>query len=980
MSDHSHDADAVGSMPIEELSRFRALFEASGEAILLFRDHNVVECNLRAQEVFGCTREHLIGSTATQLAPPVQPDGKESHEIIAEQFERALQGSTQHFEWHSHRMDGSPFPAEITATHVDLPSGGLLQTIVRDISDRKHSETTLRSSERFMHRLLHAVPSIVYVFDIIERRVVFFSPNAAEILGYAPDELEVMGDQFLRQALHPDDTGRMFQSLTRWQSANDDDVFEVSYRVRSGDGSWRWIRSRDTVFQRNQSGRVCEVIGTAHDVTREYAMESTLDDRERQLHRANQVLRTLWHINKAVLRADDLDAMLEKVCKIMVQDREYAFAWIALETCHSDRLHLAAASEQPAEMLLDFSIEGGEGPRPLCAATAYAERRTFRITGDMKPDPCPDCPTLDCHPDRATLAVPLRRGDRCLGVLVVHGSSQGVFDDEETALLEDLADSIAYAIESLEATEQRRRRANELALLNDLTRTALEASDVVSLAAALEHRLTDAIDQGCCRLILWDEERRRIAHRSEPIGEGDGFFPGADAVEAVLDAGTPVTCDDLGVPLPESSSADPTELPGSSILGLPLIASEQRLGVAFLVFDGGRTCLKNDLSQAEQVAGHVALAVARTRAMEADQQRVQTLLALHETGVDLAGRRDLHGLLEAIVDRACRLLETSMGGLYLLEPDGLRLTVAKGVLEPYIGRCLEIGEGASGKAVERRRQVVVDDYQRWADRAPMYRDLPVRSVISAPILWHDDVLGALHLEHIDVGRFGRQARELVNLFADQAAVAIANARLFDDLGQANVELAQAYDSTLEGWVRALDLRDQETEGHTQRVTEMTLRLAREVDVPEHELVHYRRGALLHDIGKIGIPDRILRKPGPLTDEEHCIMRTHPSLAWEMLSPISYLRPSLVIPVAHHERWDGSGYPRGLQGERIPLSARIFAVVDVYDALRFDRPYRTGWDHVRVVEHLVERAGKDFDPAIVRAFVAMLDSEEASTVS
>jgi putative nucleotidyltransferase with HDIG domain len=317
-----------------------------------------------------------------------------------------------------------------------------------------------------------------------------------------------------------------------------------------------------------------------------------------------------------------------------------------------------------------------------------------------------------------------------------------------------------------------------------------------------------------------------------------------------------------------------------------------------------------------------------------------------------------------------------MGGLYLLEPAGLRLTVARGQLEPFVGRLIQVGEGASGRAVERRRPVVVDDYQTWPDRAPLYRDVPVRSVIAAPIMWHQTVLGALHMEHQQPGRFGRQAIELVNLFADQAAVAIANARLFDDLERANVELAQAYDDTLEGWVRALDLRDQETEGHTQRVTEMTMRLAREMGVPEPELVHYRRGALLHDIGKIGIPDKILRKPGPLNDEEHAIMCTHPVLARNMLSPIPYLRPSLDIPFGHHERWDGTGYPQGLCGEDIPLAARVFSVVDVYDALRFDRPYRKAWDHVRVVDHVRRGAGTAFDPAVVEAFVRMLERDGA----
>ena len=191
--------------------------------------------------------------------------------------------------------------------------------------------------------------------------------------------------------------------------------------------------------------------------------------------------------------------------------------------------------------------------------------------------------------------------------------------------------------------------------------------------------------------------------------------------------------------------------------------------------------------------------------------------------------------------------------------------------------------------------------------------------------------------------------------------------LFEGLRRSNLELSLAYDATIEGWSRAMDLRDHETEGHSRRVTEMTLRLARAMGMGEAELVHVRRGALLHDIGKMGIPDRILLKPGPLTDEELAVMRRHPAYAFEMLSPIAFLRPALDIPYCHHEKWDGTGYPRGLKGEQIPLAARIFAAVDIWDALRSDRPYRKAWPEERVCEHIASLAGTHLDPDVVRAF-------------
>jgi len=192
-----------------------------------------------------------------------------------------------------------------------------------------------------------------------------------------------------------------------------------------------------------------------------------------------------------------------------------------------------------------------------------------------------------------------------------------------------------------------------------------------------------------------------------------------------------------------------------------------------------------------------------------------------------------------------------------------------------------------------------------------------------------------------------------------------------DLAGVNRQLQQAYDATIEGWSRALDYRDHETEGHSQRVTELTLRLARAVGMCEEELIHVRRGALLHDIGKMAVPDRILLKPGPLDDGEWELMRRHPAYAHEMLAPIEFLRPALEIPYCHHEKWDGTGYPRGLAGEDIPLAARLFAVVDVWDALRSDHPYRRAWERERVLDYIQELSGTHFDPQPVEAFLTLM---------
>jgi putative two-component system response regulator len=198
------------------------------------------------------------------------------------------------------------------------------------------------------------------------------------------------------------------------------------------------------------------------------------------------------------------------------------------------------------------------------------------------------------------------------------------------------------------------------------------------------------------------------------------------------------------------------------------------------------------------------------------------------------------------------------------------------------------------------------------------------------------------------------------------------------LREANAQLLNAYEATIEGLSHALDLRDRETEGHSRRVTEVTVKLAQALNFSEEEILHMRRGALLHDIGKIGIPDSILHKPDSLTEEEWTNMRKHPQFAYDMLSPIEYLRPALVIPYSHHEKWDGTGYPRGLKGEEIPMSARLFAIADVWDAVTSDRPYRAAWTKEQAAAYIREQSGKHFDPQVVELFFKVVEETRDST--
>ena len=250
--------------------------------------------------------------------------------------------------------------------------------------------------------------------------------------------------------------------------------------------------------------------------------------------------------------------------------------------------------------------------------------------------------------------------------------------------------------------------------------------------------------------------------------------------------------------------------------------------------------------------------------------------------------------------------------------------------------------------------------------------------VGIPLIVKGQIKGVFEVFHRSALSPTPDWMDFLHTLAGQAAIAIDNSHLFENLQRSNQELMQAYDTTLEGWARALELRDRETEGHTRRVTELTLRLARYMGIKDSELVNIRRGVLLHDIGKMGVPDNILKKTGPLSDSEWDEMRQHPVYAYNLLAPIEYLRDALEIPYCHHEHWDGSGYPRGLKGNQIPLSARIFSIIDIWDALLSDRTYRKAWTADRVTAYLKEIAGTHIDPNILPIFFKMIEETESTT--
>jgi len=408
-----------------------------------------------------------------------------------------------------------------------------------------------------------------------------------------------------------------------------------------------------------------------------------------------------------------------------------------------------------------------------------------------------------------------------------------------------------------------------------------------------------------------------------------------------------------------------------TVFGVPLISMGRVNGAIWV---GRKNAFTNyEILLMKSIGEMVSDAIHRAIQHTTTQRRLQRLVALHNVDKAISNSLELKVTLNVLLEQVVTQLGIHAAAIYLVKPfaQGLEFAVGRGLpISDFSQRYLPFDNSLAGRVAISRRHIHISDLLHIDEnlaRKRFFKKEKIVSYMGLPLIVKGQVKGVIEIFHKRMINPEPEWIDFLETLATQAAIAIDNAELFQNLQRTNAELSVAYDSTLEGWVHALDLRDKETEGHTQRVTEVTLRLARALGVGESDLMHIWRGALLHDIGKMAIPDAILYKPGPLTDEEWEVMRKHPVYAYELLSPIRFLKPALDIPYYHHEKWDGTGYPFGLKGEQIPKSARIFAVADVWDALRSDRPYRKAWKDEEARAYLRENAGKHFDPEVIRVF-------------
>jgi len=522
---------------------------------------------------------------------------------------------------------------------------------------------------------------------------------------------------------------------------------------------------------------------------------------------------------------------------------------------------------------------------------------------------------------------------------------------------------------------------HRLAVLVELAREFTTVSDPDLLLERLASAARSVVGARYAVVAVLHESRERLS-RLYTIGGGmsgyapqpfpslaSGVYSDLLSAEVVRRAGVDLDARDFGL------SVDSERI--TAYLVLPIVVVGRKLGLLCLLNKvGGGDFSDEDERIAETMCAQAAVAYENIRLMLETARRLEFVDALRAIDVAITGSFDLRLTLQVILDQVVTHLKVSAASIMLYNrgTNFLETAATRGFrTADASSRTVKYGVGHAGTAAVEHRTfgfgnaAMLDAHAEGAPEVGIERFV---SYFVAPLVSKGRTLGVLETFNRAPLEASSEWLGFLGALAGQAAIAIDEAELFGELQRANTDLVLAYDSTLEGWVHALDLRDKETVGHTQRVTALTVALAQSVGFTVAELVHVRRGALLHDIGKLGIPDAILLKPDTLTEQEWVIMKRHPSFAHEWLKPIAYLRPALDIPYCHHEKWDGSGYPRGLAGESIPLAARLFAVVDIWDALTSDRPYRAAWPQARVIGHIRELSGTHLAPEAIQSFFAL----------
>lgn len=574
------------------------------------------------------------------------------------------------------------------------------------------------------------------------------------------------------------------------------------------------------------------------------------------------------------------------------------------------------------------------------------------------------------------LCVPLKARNEVIGVLDVSGKSGGGdFSSEDRELLETMTASASAAMDNAQLFEEMNRRAREFSALFQISSTVNSSLQLEKVLEAVLENATSLLDAQAGSLMLLDEARAElriltavglpeqiVRDTRVPVGTGISGKVALEGKARLLLKGVRET----------SSVVDKKARDMKSAICVPLKARDQVIGVLNVSGkkDGGNFS-PGEMELLEILGGSVAFAIHNAKLYEKINRSAQQLSALFEIGNAINSSLERDKVLQEVLDRAIQLLNARKGSLMLLEEgeQELRIVVAHGLPKEIIATVrVPLGKGISGGVALEGKPRLLLRGERASDSGSAGKGGGFTSAISVPIKIKDKLIGVLNIsDRATEDNFTDDDVELLLMMANQAAIALENARLMADLHELFV-------SSIKALANAIDARDPYTRGHSERVTEYSVRIAEELGINPQEVEFIRYAALLHDIGKINIPDQILNKPGKLTDEEFAIMQRHPAYGAQIMEPVKAFHHILPYMYHHHEKFASGGYPSGKPGGEVPLAARIITVADAFDAMTSDRPYRKGFAAERALGELTKNSGTQFDPQVVDTFVHLVNTD------
>lgn len=719
------------------------------------------------------------------------------------------------------------------------------------------------------------------------------------------------------------------------------------------------------------------LVGIAHQVSICIESGKLFHETNRQAQEAAAIA----EVGRDISATLQLDTVLERIAS-------YAMHLLNTETsavylANATTLQAIAALGIDSEAIKNDPLTIGEG-----ILGNIARQKIGEIVNDTIHDPRTRIVKgTDTNPLEHIMGVPILLKDRLTGLLAVWRTGAGTeFAPRELDFLISLAQQAAVAIENARLYNETQRRLKELEIINRVSTSLRITQSLEEMLPILLNEMLQLINTPHGSVWLYDHTTDQIVQRAASGVEAKLKHKSLSPMEGIIGytfrtgktyRSTELKSDAL---LLEGERDDMP--PGLSAICIPIQSTAGPVGVLAVVA-GIDQQISEEINLLTILAEITGNSIHRAQLYEQSQRQVRRLTSLRDIDSAIASSFDLRLTLNILMDQTLSHLNVDAVNIGLYHPELQSLSYLSGVgfnIPSPTRPPVRMGEGLAGQVLLKQHTYHITNLQNApeaAGEALIKRERFV-TYIGIPLIVKGQIKGVFEVFHRSSLSPTPDWMEFLHTLAGQAAIAIDSSQLFENLQRSNQELIQAYDTTLEGWARALELRDRETEGHTRRVTEMTMRLARYIGVNDSEMVNIYRGVLLHDIGKMGVPDHILKKRGKLTDEEWAEMRQHPIYAYNLLSPISFLRGVLDIPYCHHEHWDGSGYPRGLKGEQIPLAARIFSVVDNWDALLSDRPYRAAWPLEKVKAYLRENAGTLLDPKIVNIFLSMIEQDEKQT--